>query len=46
MTYIRTLLDDPQGTGADRQIKLYRETNDKRQVIDFLRERTLHGVTL
>ena len=46
INYIRALLDDPQGTGADRQMKLYRETNDKQQVIDFLRERTLQGIEL
>ena len=42
--YIRALLDDPQGTGADRQIAVYQESNDPQKVSQFLIERTLEGV--
>lgn len=46
MNYLRKLLDDPGGTGADHQMRIYQETKDKRQVIQFLRERTLQGIEL
>ncbi|GER89223.1 putative glutamate--cysteine ligase 2 [Dictyobacter vulcani] len=46
ITYIRTLLDDPQGTGADRQLAIYEETNDADKVSQFLIERTMQGVQL
>ncbi len=44
MNYIRALLDDPQGTGADRQMAVYKESNDLQKVSQFLIERTLEGV--
>ena len=46
MNYIRTLLDDPRGTGADRQIAIYQETNDLEKVNQFLIEQTLRDVDL
>ena len=42
--YIRTLLDDPQGTGADRQMAVYQESNDPQKVSQFLIKRTMEGV--
>ena len=39
--YLRTLLDDPQGTGADRQIAAYQRTGDINQVTRFLLKRTM-----
>lgn len=46
MNYLRSLIDDPRGTGADRQIAIYRETGDAEQVTRFLLEmaRTGHPV--
>ena len=42
--YVHTLLDDKQGTGADRQIAIYRNTESMQKVIAFLLERTMRGV--
>jgi carboxylate-amine ligase len=45
MNYIRGLLDDPCGTGADRQIACYRESGgDMQQVQRLLIEQTMRGV--
>ncbi len=45
MNYIRDLLDDPRGTGADRQIAVYQENNgDLAKVNQFLMEQTMHGI--
>lgn len=41
MAYLRTLLDDPQGTGADRQLALYQRTGDLGRVTRFLMQRTM-----
>jgi len=32
------------GTGADRQLQVYRETGDLRKVVDFLADETMRGV--
>jgi carboxylate-amine ligase len=45
LDYIRALLDDPQGTGADRQMAIYQESNDPQKVSQFLIERTLEGLS-
>jgi carboxylate-amine ligase len=42
--YIRQLLDDPQGTGSDRQLSVFAETQTMQAVIQFLIQRTLSGV--
>lgn len=34
--YLRVLLDDPQGTGADRQIAIYQQNNDINKVTHYL----------
>ncbi|MBA2680975.1 MAG: carboxylate-amine ligase [Ktedonobacteraceae bacterium] len=46
MNYIRALLDDPRGTGADRQIAVYQKNNDLEEVNKFLVEQTLRNVDL
>jgi carboxylate-amine ligase len=46
LDYIRQLLDDPGGTGADRQIALYKETGSLQAVTHFLMERTMAGIPL
>ncbi len=45
MHFLRALLQDERGTGADRQIAVYKQTNDVRQVIHFLIDQTMEGVT-
>lgn len=44
--YLRALLDDPRGTGSDRQLAIYQETNDTNAVTDYLLQRAMEGVTL
>ncbi|MBA2287135.1 MAG: carboxylate-amine ligase [Ktedonobacteraceae bacterium] len=44
INYLRILLDDPRGTGADRQMAVWRETHDLRAVIDYLTARTMEGI--
>lgn len=39
--YLRRLLDDPSGTGADRQIEVYQRTGDVHAVTQFLMEQAL-----
>jgi carboxylate-amine ligase len=41
--YLRALLADPRGTGADRQIAVYRQTGSIQAVTRYLMEQTLHG---
>jgi carboxylate-amine ligase len=43
--YIRTLLDDPRGTGADRQISVYKETGSVQAVVRYLMQQTLQGMS-
>ena len=42
--YLRMLLEDPRGTGADRQIAIYRQTGSLDAVIRYLIEQTAPGV--
>jgi len=44
INYLRILLDDPRGTGADRQIAVYRQTGSLDAVIRYLMQQTLEGV--
>jgi carboxylate-amine ligase len=45
--YVRALLDDPRGTGADRQIAIYKQSGgDIKQVQRFLVEQTMQGISL
>ncbi len=32
------------GTGADRQLKVYEETKDLTQVVDYIKEQTILGL--
>jgi carboxylate-amine ligase len=44
--YLRALLADPRGTGADRQIAIYRQTGSAQAVTRFLMEQTLQEFAL
>ena len=44
MDYLRTLLTDPRGTGADRQIATYQQTGRLASVIQLLIQQTMQGV--
>ena len=46
MNYLRTLLDNPSGTGADRQIAPYEKNNDMNEVLALLMEQTMRGVEI
>ncbi len=46
MTRLRALLASPGGTGADRQLAIYQQTNDIQKVIELLMEQTMQGITL
>jgi len=46
MNYLRALLVSPKGTGADRQIAVYQETDDLDKVVAMLIEQTMQGITL
>jgi glutamate---cysteine ligase / carboxylate-amine ligase len=45
INYLRRLLDSPQGTGADRQIEIYKQTGSIRAVTQYLIEQTAEGLT-
>jgi carboxylate-amine ligase len=40
--YVRRILDE--GTGADRQLRVYRETNDLKRVVDHIIQETHQGI--
>lgn len=44
MDYLRDLLEDPRGTGADRQIAIYKETGSQYAVTQFLIQQTMQGM--
>ncbi len=46
INYIRALLEDPHGTGADRQLAVYHETNSLHAVTDYLMQQTIAGIAL
>jgi carboxylate-amine ligase len=46
INYLRALLDDPRGTGADRQIAVYQDTGSLQAVTRFLMQQTLQGLPL
>jgi carboxylate-amine ligase len=46
INYLRDLLEDPRGTGADRQIAIYNQTNDTQAVTNFLMQQTMQSMTL
>lgn len=43
INYIRTILE--RGTGADRQLRVFRETGDLRKVVDYIIEETEAGIS-
>ena len=46
INYLRALLTDPHGTGADRQIALYQQTGSIDAVIRLLMQQTMQGIPL
>jgi carboxylate-amine ligase len=42
--YLRTLVESKQGTGADRQIALYRQTGSTDEVMRLLMQQTMHDI--
>ncbi len=46
INYLRELIGDPRGTGADRQIAIYQQTGDTRAVISYQMEQTVRGLVL
>jgi glutamate---cysteine ligase / carboxylate-amine ligase len=46
INYLRMLLEDPRGGGADRQVAVYSQTGSMDAVIQFLMQQTLHGIPL
>jgi glutamate---cysteine ligase / carboxylate-amine ligase len=42
--YLRTLLSSPSGTGADRQMNLYRQTGNFNDVTRYLIQQTMRGI--
>lgn len=42
--YLRRLLEDPRGTGADRQIALYEQSGSMDDVIQLLMQQTMQGI--
>ncbi len=46
IAYLRALLNDPRGTGADRQIALYQQTGSIDAVIRLLMQQTIQGIEL
>ena len=46
INYVRFLLDDPRGTGADRQIAIYQQTGSVDAVTKFLVQQTIEGLPL
>jgi carboxylate-amine ligase len=40
--YVKTILE--MGTGADRQLAVFRQTNDLKLVVDYIVEETSHGL--
>ncbi|HET8844290.1 MAG TPA: glutamate-cysteine ligase family protein, partial [Ktedonobacteraceae bacterium] len=43
INYLRILLDDPRGTGADRQIEIYKRTGSVQAVTSYLMQQTLQS---
>lgn len=46
MDHLRKLLEDPRGTGADRQIAIYSQTGSLQAVTGFLMRQTMEGISL
>ena len=46
LAYLRNLVDDPRGTGADRQIDLYQKTGSIHAIHQFLLQKTMEGIPI
>jgi carboxylate-amine ligase len=46
MNYLRKLLEDPRGTGADQQVAIYQETGNIDDLIRFLMQQTMQDIPL
>ena len=46
INYLRSLLEDPRGTGADRQIAIYQQTGSLDAVIKLLMQQTIQGISM
>jgi carboxylate-amine ligase len=46
INYLRSLLEDPRGTGADRQIAIYQQTGSVDAVIRLLMQQTIQGISM
>jgi carboxylate-amine ligase len=46
INYLRRLLEDPRGTGADRQIAVYQQTGSLDAVIRLLMQQTMRGISM
>jgi carboxylate-amine ligase len=44
MNYLRNLLEDPKGTGADRQLTVFRESGSIDALNKFLMQQTMEGI--
>jgi len=44
LEYIREMVKN--GTGADRQLKVWNETNDLKAVVDYILDETEHGLDI
>ncbi len=44
VNYLKKILET--GTGADRQLKVWKETNDLKKVVDYIIEETHHGLSV
>jgi carboxylate-amine ligase len=44
INHLRDVLEDQQGTGADQQIAIYRETGNIDDVVQFLMRQTMKGI--
>ncbi len=44
INYLRTVLEDQHGTGADQQIAIYQETGNIDDVVKFLMRQTMKGI--
>lgn len=44
MNYLRTLLEDPRGTGADRQVAVYQQGGSMQDLIQYLMQQTMRDI--
>ncbi len=44
MNYIKSMMET--GTGADRQLAIFEQSNDQKRVVDYIINETHHGLNL